>query len=392
MIVLMNPNQMKTMEKRKFSKVDIVLGLLFGDEGKGRTMDSLFLTNKNMGSSRICVRFSGGHQVGHTVMINGVGKHVFSNYGSGTLRGIPTYYSEYCTIYYPTMISEGLKLLGSFGIKPIVYVHPLTMIATVYDLAYNRALEYDRGVSKHGSVGVGFGSTVSRNLNTPYKLYAIDAQNSKIFKEKNNAIKSYYDILLGSSSQFLRHKYHLILDELEYDYLDSLNILPFTIKPYEFLKNYQYLGFEGSQGIMLDETHGIYPNVTYSSTTSKNALEICRKLGIDDEFINIYYVTRCYTTRHGMGWMPNKSKIKLINTEEETCKDNKHQGPLRIGKFCYETINHSLMIDDIYSNGIGKNLVVTCMDQRPKFDLDSGRLNTIFRKIILFNKPYNEKE
>lgn len=52
--------------------------------------------------------------------------------------------------------------------------------------------------------------------------------------------------------------------------------------------------------------HGVFPNVTYAHTTSKNAYEICKKLDIED--IEMYYVTRSYATRHGNGWMSNEKR------------------------------------------------------------------------------------
>jgi len=61
--------------------------------------------------------------------------------------------------------------------------------------------------------------------------------------------------------------------------------------------------------------HGIFPNVTYSNTTCKNAVEICNKLNI---FPDIYYITRCYQTRHGNGWMSNIKSFPIKNNKFET--------------------------------------------------------------------------
>ena len=68
----------------------IVIGLGFGDEGKGITTSYLC---KKLEGTKIVVRFNGGHQAGHTVVFNGK-RHIFSSWGSGTLQGIPTYWSE----------------------------------------------------------------------------------------------------------------------------------------------------------------------------------------------------------------------------------------------------------------------------------------------------------
>ena len=73
--------------------ISVVVGCAFGDEGKGMTVDWLVKDKENP----IVVRFGGGHQCGHRV-VHKDKEHIFSNFGSGTLRGAPTYWSKDCTI------------------------------------------------------------------------------------------------------------------------------------------------------------------------------------------------------------------------------------------------------------------------------------------------------
>jgi adenylosuccinate synthase len=381
------------------SKTKIVLGLGFGDEGKGRTVDYLFSLESKYDS--ICVRFSGGHQVGHTVMIKDrkYDKHVHSNYGSGTLRGVPTYYSEYCTFYPNTMYEEERLLIKNTDVLPTLYFHPHVMLTTPYDVAYNRALEICRGRHRHGSVGLGFGATIERNTESGYKLYAIDTQNPTIYRLKVEAIKKYYSEKIEKFDFGFQDTYQKELSFIEDRFFELINFLPFTIKPYWYLNHYPNIVFEGSQGILLDKDHGVFPNVTYSNTTSKNAFEILKKL--DTEPPDIYYVTRCYQTRHGNGWLNDSEEIKLINNEHETCGENPHQGKLRTAELDYVLLNHALRIDDVYSNSIfnwwdgsdrkpwgSKTIVVTCMDQRPDFVFDKSKISFLY-KTLFFDSPYN---
>lgn len=74
--------------------ISIVLGSFMGDEGKGQTVHNICAKNPE---NSLVIRFSGGHQVGHTVKYGDL-MHTFSNFGSGTLLGVPTYWSEYCTV------------------------------------------------------------------------------------------------------------------------------------------------------------------------------------------------------------------------------------------------------------------------------------------------------
>ena len=121
--------------------------------------------------------------------------------------------------------------------------------------------------------------------------------------------------------------------------------------------------FEGSQGILLDQTHGLfYPHVTMANTTSKNALEIIERNSLPKP--EIFYVTRCYQTRHGNGWMSNESlPIKLKNNEKETNILNEYQGNFRTGVLDVDMIKHAIMVDNNFSYEFVKNISITCLDQ-----------------------------
>jgi adenylosuccinate synthase len=171
-------------------KKTIVIGAGFGDEGKGKITDSLCDENS------IVVRFSGGQQAGHTVIHKGT-KHIFSSYGAGTLRGCPTFLTEDTTFYLPSIFNEK-NVLKSKGVEsPELYIHPLAMVTTPYDIAYNRAKEAALG---HGTCGLGVGATMNRSLKTGHKLFAIDFLNRRILEEKLDEIKQYYFKL--SESEF----------------------------------------------------------------------------------------------------------------------------------------------------------------------------------------------
>lgn len=360
---------------------NIIIDLGFGDSGKGLTTDYKCMENP---ISTMVVRFSGGHQVGHTVQI-GNKRHVFSNFGSGTLRDVPSYFSEHCTIYPPTMLAENDVLLSKLVI-PEFYIHPLVKLTTPADVAYNRYLH-----SNHGTCGLGIGATMNRNLTTGYKLYGVDLLNIPLLKEKLKKIYEYYlglihtsDIVNGKAIKYFYEEYEIQSKLFE----ESIEKLKFNIKPYSFLKSYENLIFEGSQGIMLDMDHGIFPNVTYSNTTSKNAIEICDKLNVTD--ITVTYVTRCYQTRHGNGWMSETGDVTLINNEDETNVYNEWQKEFRVKEIDYDLLRYSLTIDDIYSSGLRKELMVTCLDQRPGFIFEYNKLSTNFRNIFYSNSPKSE--
>lgn len=359
----------------------VVVGLGFGDEGKGNTTDFLCsLSHKKT----IVVRFSGGQQCGHTVVTDHQ-RHVHSNYGSGTLRGIPSYFSEHCTIYPPTIMREK-EVLAEKGITPILTVHPLAKLTTPFDVAYNRV---DEKYKHHSTCGVGIGATMHRHNTTGYKIFAADLLYPEIAMQKLEHIHQYYYSLCSKDGHLYLYK-----DEVEEQMAEFrkviFGVLPFDIADYEKLSGYKNIIFEGSQGIMLDMNHGVYPHVTYAETTSKNALDICKQLNLT--FIpEIYYVTRCYQTRHGKGWMSNDKRV-LLSNEGETNVDNKWQGEFRIRELDYDMINYSLYIDSCYhKNFVHTNLVVTCCDQRQNFKFDIEKIKAKFDKIYFSYSDKSDK-
>lgn len=352
-------------------RAKIVVDLFFGDCGKGITTDYLSIEKPD---NSLVIRFSGGSNAGHNVVIDDK-SHIHSNYGSGTLRGLPSYFTEHTCLYLNNLINEKNVLLDK-GTIPTLYVNPLTMLITPYDVAYNRLREKKLG---HGSCGTGIGATMTRNLNG-YKLYAIDLLKYEVFIEKVRAIEVYYyekALSEGYDEGDFFDLYinnHQTFKELSKNYQDL-----FLIQPYSIFRNYSNLIFEGSQGILLDQNHGIFPHVTYANTTSKNAIELCDKLNILDR--EIFYVTRCYQTRHGNGWMSNQDKIDLVNNNKEINVFNEWQKEFKTGEIDYDLLHYSLEIDKIYSGNAERNLVVTCLDQRPDFKFD-------YNKLRHFNQIY----
>lgn len=361
-------------------RASIVLGLGFGDEGKGITTNNLC----SRAAHPIVIRFSGGQQAGHTVMRNGI-KHVHSSFGAGTLDGVPSYFSEHCTFYLNTIVREK-KILYDKGIEaPKLILHPLAKVTTPYDVAYNRAMEL---MNKHGSCGLGVAATMKRNLETGYKMTALDLKFPQIALRKLKGIQIYYaDIMHKTGSDLMWDEYSKYVAENLPLFEENMKYkLPFLVRDYNFLNRFDDFIFEGSQGILLDMDHGIFPNVTFANTTSKNALEICARLKVPHA--QIYYVTRCYQTRHGRGWMSKEDNgIQLVNNHEEINTYNQWQEGFRIGELDYNLLEYSISVDKIYRNKYGvdtsASLVVSCLDQRPDFEFDKEFMDETFEFLGL---------
>ncbi|MBB4806965.1 adenylosuccinate synthase [Chryseobacterium defluvii] len=344
----------------------IVIGLGFGDEGKGITTD--FLAHQNPES--VVIRFSGGQQAAHTVMIDDK-KHVHSSFASGALRGLPSYFTEHCTIHPVFLLNEREELRKKNG-NVELHIHPLAKVTTPFDVWHNRKNTKNL---EHGTCGKGIGATMKRH-ESPFKLFAVDLIGPRsMLIEKLKGIANYYGCIKGNE----------IENEIHY-FIEAIDQIDWNISGYSYLESFDNLIFEGSQGILLDMDHGVFPHVTYASTTSKNAYEICKLLKIDH--IEMYYVTRSYLTRHGNGWMSNEKEIILKNNEEETCTFNEYQKQLRLGDLDYDLLNYALKLDEAYIFASKKNLVVTCMDQTDE-KFKTEKLNTKFDAVYGSYSPYS---
>lgn len=349
-------------------KAFIVTDLGYGDSGKGVTVDYLASREASMRRDSIVIRHSGGPQAGHTVYLEGK-KHVFSNYGSGSLRGLPTYFSKHTCFNPYTIQKESSVLEKEFGISPTLYIDPESVLVTCYDIIMNRS---DEVIMGHGTVGSGIYYSLFREQKTGFSIKAQDFENIPHLMLK---IENYKNYLLDNKlldSEVLK-KY----TEFEKQYLAEVSDVP-LFKVRSFFSLYDKFDsaiFEGSQGIQLDKSLGIFPNVTPSYTSSRNAFEIISLIPSFDT-IEMYYVTRCYFTRHGNGYIPEHlNEITLVNAENETNVDNTYQGEFKVREFDKETILSGYRMDRHMRShlsphnwyDINENIVFTCMDQVPGF-------------------------
>lgn len=326
----------------------VVLGLGFGDEGKGLVVD--WLANKYPDS--LVVRFSGGHQCSHTVTVGDI-THVFANFGSGTLRGVPTYWSKFCTVD-PVGLTTELKLLIQKGIHPTLYIDHRCPIVTPYDIKANLLSEL---TNNHGSCGVGFGTTIKRQEQF-YSLTFLDLFYPKILKTRLESIRQYYKS-----------------DELDLtDFLASCSELVDNVhigKTYGIPKRYasvfsmdKPIIFEGSQGLLLDQNFGFFPHVTRSNTGIKNVFEIDFQKEDYHKFryTETFLVTRAYQTRHGNGFMTNEDIPHniLINPNESNV-ENAYQGKFRRSLLDASLLEYALA-KDVQIRNYSTALVITCLD------------------------------
>jgi len=251
--------------------------------------------------------------------------------------------------------------LRQMKLDPQIFIDAQVMITTPYDVFYNRNTETN---NQHGSCGVGVGATVERNEG-PNKLYALDLLYPKVVEQKLGAIETYYTQKKGQTmtGTAFNETLTLFLQTLK-DIRPFLNIVHessfFTSVKYDDL--YDALIFEGSQGILLDQDFGFFPNVTRAYVTSRNAMELIYNNTLPSP--EIYYITRAYQTRHGNGFLSNEHLTLDINPNpQETNQFNEWQGAQRLAPLDIDLLNYALACDNNYSSTCRKHLVITCLDQ-----------------------------
>lgn len=342
-------------------KVIVVIGCSFGDEGKGHMVN--YFSQKNPNS--VVVRYSGGPQSTHTVNTKTGKRHVFGIIGSGTFSGSPTYLSEFTLVQPHFLNEEYYELYNKTGNYPKIYVNQECPIITPFDIIMNRALETQRGDKRHGSCGMGINETVERTFYSrdKYKLIAKDLSDLSRSKEilykiqnewmlerafklginlKNNKFSSYFnksnDILIENTINSF------------YDFTKNVHIGNSDFVCNECLIDKDTVIFEGTQGLLLDESRKDYaPNLTRSSVGLKNALNVVLSMSAIKnkiDMIEVCYVSRPYLTRHGAGRMDNEADYPPYKgIVEKTNFKNDYQGTFRYGYLNFDELYHSIISD-----------------------------------------------
>jgi len=341
--------------------MDIVIGLNYGDEGKGATVDYLSRKRKY---GKTVVRFNGGAQAGHTVVGGDIVggevvneervRHVFHQFGSGTFNDASTTLSRF-HIFNPTLFRKEREEIIKISIyHPEVYLEPRALVTTPFDVMINQVLEESRGNVKgegihgkgphgkgeHGSCGVGINETVERS-DKGYPLIVNDynPKSKNKYAIKNKLDKIYSEYLPKRLKQLGIQKFDsdiktLVMDRAEEVCNKFLEDMEYSFeyitlkRDKDAVSHHSNIIFEGAQGLLLDQNSDDFPHVTRSNTGLENVESLVEDWGKSQEEINIYYVTRCYLTRHGKG--PLKDEIhEDLSIVDETNITNKYQHHLR---------------------------------------------------------------
>jgi len=344
-------------------KAYITVGLGFGDEGKGATTE--FLVQEAFVNHKIpvVVRYCGGSQCGHNVQNDSGRRHTFSQFGAGTIRGAKTFLDKNVIINPRAMVREAAHLCTMGVPEPFraLTVHPECLVSTVHHQQLNKAREVLRGCENHGTCGHGIGEVRLFHLRHPEEsIKANDLLSYDVLTEKLQFLKEYCRKELHPLDEALTSLLRSHRAELptarDVDILEDLYSDSYSLHICEDLPSHDTLVFEGAQGVLLDETYGFHPYTTWSTTTTKHALERVRAMGITD--VKVIGVTRAYATRHGAGPFPTYDQKLTESFPDLGNPHNVWQGGMRLGWLDLPLLRYAIAA----TGGIDE-LAVNCLDE-----------------------------
>ena len=321
-------------------KVDVLLGLQWGDEGKGKIVD--VLTPKY----DIIARFQGGPNAGHTLEFDGI-KHVLHTIPSGIFRSNVINVVGNGVVIDPVILKKEIDALTKLGVdvnKRMVISKKAHLILPTHRLI-DAASEASKGKEKIGSTLKGIGPTyMDKTGRNGLRVGDIFETN---FKDKYNA-------LVEKHKQILKfHDFEYNLSEQEPAFFEGINL----IKSLTVIDSEHYLNnaikanksilAEGAQGTLLDVDFGSYPFVTSSNTTTAGT---CTGLGIAPNKIGeVFGIFKAYCTRVGSGPFPTE----LEDETGELLRKAGHEfgsttgRPRRCGWIDLPALKYAIMIDGV---------------------------------------------
>lgn len=295
----------------KQGKIDALLGIVFGDEGKGKVVD--YFTPKY----DIVARFAGGPNAGHTIIFDGK-KFVLRSIPSGIFNdNTLNIIGNGCVIAPDLFYIEAKELENAgYDIRKRLHISKRAHLILPTHRALDRAYETLKGKNKIGTTGKGIGPAYSD------KAARIGMRVGDIldnFEEKYNALKARHARILGD----LNYEYDIAEEEKTWlegvEYMRTLTLSDTEIEINNALAEGKNVLAEGAQGSMLDLDHGTYPMVSSSSTTCGG---VCTGLGVAPTKIDqVFGIFKAYSTRVGSGPFP----VELFDKTGDKIREIGHE-------------------------------------------------------------------
>ena len=280
------------------SKITIIVGAQWGDEGKGKITDFF------AGESDFVVRFHGGNNAGHTVIVddNTYKLHLIP---SGVVYGKPVSVIGNGVVVDPRVLLDEIKYIKDKGVDPKLIISDRAHVIMPYHISLDNALSNHQGKLAAGSTGKGIAPVYADKM-FRNGIRMIDLLEPNVFEEKLK--KGYLFSKKIIEGAFLQ-KFEIPIQKILKDYLRygkelSYYICDTSVELYDAYQNGKSILFEGAQGISLDVDHGIYPFTTSSNTATGH---ISTGTGVTFRTIDrVIGVVKGYLSRVGESPLPTE--------------------------------------------------------------------------------------
>lgn len=302
--------------KNEMGKNVVVLGTQWGDEGKGKIVD--LLTER----AKYVVRYQGGHNAGHTLVINGE-KTVLHLIPSGILRENVVSIIANGVVLAPDALLKEMTALEERGIpvRERLLISEACPLILPYHVALDNAREKARGAKAIGTTGRGIGPAYEDKV-ARRGLRVGDLFDKETFAQKLKEILEYHNFQLVNYYKEPAVDYQKTLDEIMAvaDILTGM-VVDVSDLLYKATVNGELVMFEGAQGTLLDIDHGTYPYVTSSNTTAGG---VATGSGLGPRYVDyVLGIIKAYSTRVGAGPFPTEL---FDDVGEFLCKQGNEYG------------------------------------------------------------------
>ncbi|MGF1637503.1 MAG: adenylosuccinate synthase [Cyclobacteriaceae bacterium] len=337
-------------------KVDVILGLQWGDEGKGKIVDVL------APDYQVIARFQGGPNAGHTLEFDNV-KHVLHQIPSGIFRKNTINVIGNGVVLDPIVFKKEIDKLIPFGFDPRenLFVSMKAQLILPTHRLLDQAYEESKGLKKIGSTLKGIGPAYQDKIaRVGLRVGDITHEN---FKDK------YQQLVEVHKSTLSQFELDFDLESLEKEFFEAIDfikqfrLIDATYLINDYLAQDQKVLAEGAQGSLLDVDFGSYPFVTSSNTTTPG---VCTGLGVAPSKIGeVFGIFKAYCTRVGSGPFPTE----LFNEEGKAMQDEgKEFGsttgrPRRCGWIDIPALKYAIMINGVTSLIMMKADVLSIFDE-----------------------------
>ncbi len=320
--------------------VDVLLGLQWGDEGKGKIVDVL------APKYEVVARFQGGPNAGHTLEFDGF-KHVLHQIPSGIFRENSQNIIGNGVVLDPIIFKKEIDGLAKYNLnlKANLFISKKASIIIPTHRLLDAAYETSKGEAKIGSTLKGIGPTYTDKISrVGLRVGDILSVN---FQEKYNTLVEKHKVILG----LYKHEYDLTQAEIEFfeavEFMKTFNIVDSEYTVNKAITDGKMILAEGAQGSLLDVDFGSYPFVTSSNTITAGA---CTGLGIAPSKIGeVFGIFKAYATRVGSGPFPTELEDEI---GEKMRKEGREFGsttgrPRRCGWIDLPALKYAMMINGV---------------------------------------------